>query len=122
MHLQVPAVDVTELSKRSERETSDIIKKRVESARRRQKENLKDYNINMNAELPTSVLHDHSQITSEAKNFLKKAARTLNLSARSYYRVLKLSLTISDLGGSDTVTEEHVAEALTYRPQNFLDL
>ena len=51
----------------------------------------------------------------EGKELLKKAVRTLGLSARAYDRVLKVSRTIADLAGSEAVHADHVAEALQYR-------
>jgi magnesium chelatase family protein len=51
---------------------------------------------------------------------MKTAKRQLQLTARVYYRVLKLSQTIADLAGSEAITQVHLAEALQYRPK--LDL
>ena len=53
----------------------------------------------------------------ESQNLLLQAAERFNLSARAYHRVLKLSRTIADLDGSDTIDIQHVAEAIQYRPR-----
>jgi magnesium chelatase family protein len=53
----------------------------------------------------------------EARPRLEISVRRMQLSARAYHRVLKLSRTIADLGDSDTVEIQHVAEAIQYRPQ-----
>ena len=54
-------------------------------------------------------------ITSEGLEILKKAISSLNLSARGYHRVLKLSRTIADISNADNIQLEHIAEALQYR-------
>ena len=51
----------------------------------------------------------------ESENMLKKAISTMNLSARAYYRVLKLSRTIADLENCENILKKHIAEALSYR-------
>jgi len=48
---------------------------------------------------------------------MKTATRHLQLTARAYHRVLKLSRTIADLAGEEDITQVHLAEALQYRPK-----
>jgi magnesium chelatase family protein len=54
------------------------------------------------------------------ENLIRAAMRQLNLSARSYHRILKLARTIADLAGSETIDANHLAEALQYRPKLLL--
>ena len=52
-----------------------------------------------------------------AKSLLRAAMQQLQMSARAYHRILKLSRTIADLAGSPRIRAEHVAEAIQYRPR-----
>ena len=56
-------------------------------------------------------------LTSDARQLLELSVKRMQLSARSYHRVLKLSRTIADLAGSDRIEVNHVAEAIQYRPK-----
>jgi magnesium chelatase family protein len=62
-------------------------------------------------------LQEHVVLDEAGENLMKAAVRQLHLSARGYHRVLKLSRTIADLAGDDSVRANHVAEALQYRPR-----
>ena len=56
-------------------------------------------------------------LNKESKDLLRSAAEKLDLSARAYYRMIKLARTIADLEGSEQITKNHIAEALQYRPK-----
>jgi magnesium chelatase family protein len=57
----------------------------------------------------------HCQLTDESQELIRVAMTELNLSARAYDRILKVSRTVADLAASDTITAEHVSEAIQYR-------
>ena len=61
---------------------------------------------------------DFCKIDEETLNILKTAISQFNLSARSYYKILKLARTIADLEEKEKIVSAHVAEALQYRPRN----
>jgi magnesium chelatase family protein len=115
IHLEVPAVEVEKLTDDTLAETSEEIRSRIEKARDKQRERLKNSGILTNSEMSSSQIKQHCTITESAMDLLKLAIAQMNLSARGYHRVLKLSRTIADLAGSETINPEHVAEALTYR-------
>lgn len=121
IHLEVPAVDVDKLSSDIKFENSKEIRLRVIAARKIQDERFKDLSdgksskILTNAEMGNSEIKQFCFLTEESLELLKMAISSLNLSARGYHRVLKLSRTIADLAGSENILAEHVAEALQYR-------
>ncbi|MDP3973405.1 MAG: ATP-binding protein [Candidatus Daviesbacteria bacterium] len=121
IYLEVPSVEVEKLSGNFNGENSKIIRERVNKARKMQKIRYKDQpdgrqeKILTNAEMTNQHIKEFCIITEEGLNLLKIAISSLNLSARGYHRVLKLSRTIADLANSENILTEHLAEALQYR-------
>ncbi len=116
LHIEVPAVTYEELQTSTPSgDTSDIIRTRVEQARKIQQERLKGSGFYCNATLPPSVLEKVCIVSSDAKKLLKDAMDKLNLSARAYHRIIKVARTIADLDNEDLISEEHILEAIQYR-------
>jgi magnesium chelatase family protein len=117
--IEVPNIPHEKLARAGTGEVSSVVQKRILAARERQAERMKKLGARatVNSELSSKHLDDRIGITDGAKDTLTKAAKTLNLSPRSYHRVLRLARTIADLGDSNLVTTEHVLEALQYRPK-----
>ncbi len=115
IHLDVPSVEVEKLTSDLETEDSKTISGRVEKARQKQKKRFKGTGILTNAEMSNQQIKQFCKISDEAMDLLKMAISQMNLSARSYHRVLKLSRTIADLAGKDDIGIEDIAEALQYR-------
>lgn len=123
IYLEVPAVDVDKLSGEFEVEDSKKIRERVKKARRIQAERFQpnqtksDHKkiILTNSEMTNQDIKKYCVVSDEGLNLLKMAISSLNLSARGYHRVLKLSRTIADLEGTENISENHIAEALQYR-------
>jgi magnesium chelatase family protein len=118
MHLEVPRVEIEKISSADLAEESKLVRKRVEFARMIQSKRYQGTHTKTNAEMGHKDLLVHSKVKPEATELLKSAASSLNLSARSYFRIIKLARTIADLGGSDAIEDSHIAEALQYRPRN----
>lgn len=68
-----------------------------------------------NAQISSKMLKEICEINTAGQNLLKVAMEKLNLSARAYDRILKVSKTIADLAGSEHILPEHLAEAIQYR-------
>jgi magnesium chelatase family protein len=118
MHLEVPRLDIDELSSEEPGETSGAVKTRVEEARTLQRERFLNERILTNSEMSSERTKTACQLTKEAKSMLNDAAKHLGVSARSYFRVMKLSRTIADLSKEEKVSSAHVAEALQYREKS----
>ena len=116
LHVEVTPVAFRDLSSDHNEEPSEEIRKRVIGARRIQAERFKDAEgIYSNAQMNSRLLKEICQINSESQQLLKTAMERLNLSARAYDRIIKVSRTIADLAASKTIETEHLAEAIQYR-------
>lgn len=118
IYLEVPPVEVEKLSADLEVESSTEIRKRVSAARKIQLQRFNGkvgHRVLTNSEMGNSDIKEYCSLTQEGLDLLKMAISSLNLSARGYHRVLKLSRTIADLAGLENIQGEHVAEALQYR-------
>ena len=116
LHVEVTPVAFSELSAIKPQENSSSIRERVMTAREMQGERYKDNpGIYCNAQMSSKMLKEICVISQVGANLLKAAMEKLNLSARAYDRILKVSRTIADLAGSNDIKPEHLAEAIQYR-------
>lgn len=117
LHVPVPAVAVEKLTEHigTPAESSETIQKRVQKAREKAEERLAPYGIHANAEMNTKLVKTLCELTDAEHQFLTQAITRLSLSARGYYRILKVARTIADLAGSKDITVHHIAEALQFR-------
>ncbi len=116
LHVEVTPVAFSELSAMKKQEGSGAIRDRVMKAREKQAERYKGHHgIYSNAQISSKMLRDICVISTAGHNLLKVAMERLNLSARAYDRILKVSRTIADLAQSDDIKIEHLAEAIQYR-------
>jgi magnesium chelatase family protein len=116
--IEVPKVKTTDFSSHtdySKVEESKVIKKRVEKARNIQLSRFSDIKITSNSQMSTKEINTFCILDEASEKMLQQAINTMNLSARAYYRVLKLSRTIADLEESENIQIQHIAEALSYR-------
>lgn len=118
IHVDVPRVDYDKLMNADKSESSEAIRERVESARQKQTKRFKAYpNLHANGDMGAGEVQTLCILTDDARQLLDLSVRRMKLSARSYHRVLKLSRTIADLDGQETIQVNHVAESLQYRPK-----
>lgn len=116
IHIEVPAVPYDKLEG-AEGESSETIRTRVERARTVQQERFRNLPIATNAQMGLREIKQFIPITDSLKSVLKLAHERYQLSARSYHRILKLARTIADLDNSPDIKENHLTEALQYRPK-----
>lgn len=116
LHVEVTPVAFNELSSLKTSEHSATIRERVIRAREKQEGRYKNNpGVYCNAQMSSKMLKEICVIDTVGQNLLKNAMEKLNLSARAYDRILKVSRTIADLSGSDNIKPEHLAEAIQYR-------
>lgn len=116
LHVEVTPVAFNELSTTRSQENSSAIRERVIRARDVQAERYKDSEgVYCNAQMSSKMLKEICVLPQPGQSLLKLSMERLNLSARAYDRILKVSRTIADLAGSDDIKIEHLAEAIQYR-------
>ena len=116
IHIEVTPVPCEKLSEERKSETSVEIRKRVTAARAIQTKRFSDSEkVHYNAQMNTKQIRKYCVLDEASKQLLKTAMERLNLSARAYDRILKVSRTIADLEGVEAINGSHIAEAIQYR-------
>lgn len=117
LHVDVPPVEDHKLGEPENAEGSSKIRARVAAARERQKVRFAGMKIITNGEMSSAQVRRLCKLEPAAVELLKLAVSNLSLSARSYFKIIKVAATIADLAGQDEITASHIAEALQYRAQ-----
>ena len=122
IHIEVPRVDFEKLSDKRRGESSEDIRARVEKARQIQRDRFTKLKngVMTNADMRVAEIHQFCELDEAGQQLIKAAMTQLQLSARAYHRVLKLSRTIADLAGEESIQSAHLAEALQYRPKGMM--
>ena len=115
LHITVESVSPHQLSALKSGEKSSEIRSRVLDARAHQKKRHKEMPFETNVRLSNAYIDDILQISPEAKAHLNQASETFQMTARSYYRTLKVALTIADLVHEPVIQKNHISEALMFR-------
>jgi magnesium chelatase family protein len=115
LHIDAPALSLTELRSEKPGETSAAIRARAESARSRQQIRFVGTKVTANARMTHAQIRRHCPINSTLGDLLQQAMEQLSLSARAYDRILKVARTIADLAARDRIEAPHLLEAIQYR-------
>ncbi|MDB9955066.1 ATP-binding protein, partial [Flavobacteriaceae bacterium] len=116
IHIEVTPVPFEKLSDERKGESSVDIRKRVTKARELQTKRFEDSEVvHYNAQMNTKQIRKHCKLDDASMQLLKTAMERLNLSARAYDRILKVSRTIADLEGTLSIESAHISEAIQYR-------
>ena len=116
LQIEITPLSFEEMSRTAPGETSAAIRERVIKARKIQEERFaSEQGIHCNAQMNSRLMKQYAQPDEEGMNLLREAMNRLQLSARAYDRILRVSRTIADLAGSDHILSEHISEAIGYR-------
>ena len=119
IRITVDAVKYDELTADGEEESSETVRKRVESARKIQRERFAEDGISTNAEMGEKELRKYCRLSPECNEILRRSFVSLNLSARARARIIKVARTIADLDYSADIRPAHLLEAISYRSDEF---
>jgi magnesium chelatase family protein len=116
IHIEVTPVPFEELSEQRKEESSEEIRARVIKARDIQTQRFEaNPKVHANAQMETKQIQQYCGLDKISTTLLQNAMKKLQLSARAYDRILKVSRTIADLAQKDKIAMEHIAEAIQYR-------
>ena len=119
LNLFVPAVKPTDLHKQRTGESSDLVAQRIKQAREVQRARYTKLapgeKINLNAHLSSKLLEEVASLDHQSQKLLSDAAERFKLSARGYYRILKVARTLADLENCLAIQMHHIGEAVGYR-------
>jgi magnesium chelatase family protein len=116
IHIEVTPVPFEKLSEERKGESSINIRERVTRAREIQTDRFEDIaHVHYNAQMGPKQIRAFCKLDESSMSLLKTAMERLNLSARAYDRILKVSRSIADLEGSENIKGDHISEAIQYR-------
>ncbi len=117
LHCSVPSVPHEKLLSYTEGESSSVVQNRIDTARQKQTKRLEGTGRTANADMIPADMRNFCCLETQEKNFLEKIAGTFSITARGVHRLLKVARTIADLAEHPTITLDHLAEAVQYRPK-----
>ena len=118
LHLTIQAVESAKLVRNhAPAESSAVIQARVQAARLIQEQRFASLHIHANGDMSSKLVKQFCPLSAPSLSLLETATTRLNLSARVFYRLVKIARTIADLEGAPDILPTHIAEALQYRPE-----
>ncbi|MFC1760582.1 YifB family Mg chelatase-like AAA ATPase [Planctomycetota bacterium] len=115
IHIEIPAVEFSELHAPTPSVGSDVLRAQVQQARNRQIERFGSDSSTANAAMTHSEVERYCVLDKASRSMLKQAMSEFSLSARAHDKICKIARTIADLEGVEQIEAAHVAEAISYR-------
>jgi magnesium chelatase family protein len=115
LHIEVPRIKFEKFTEEVQGESSASIRVRVEKARGLQSKRFLDSPTVCNSEMSSQQIKNYCRLDEGCIELMKNAVSNLHLSARAYYRIVKVARTIADLTEAENIAPDHIAEAIQYR-------
>jgi magnesium chelatase family protein len=115
MHVEMGPVTYSQIADTAVEEPSCEVKARVNKARAMQQSRFKDYGIHCNSQMDMKLSKKFCTIDKDSQSLIKRAFTSMGMSARAYWRILKVARTIADLSENEQIQTSHIAEAIQYR-------
>ena len=113
--VEAPRIKIEELTGRQQNESSATIRKRVKTAHEIQKKRYQEEEFIFNSRMKADLMERYCPMDTGAKKQAVRAYEQMDLSARSYHKMIRVARTIADLEDSEIIREQHMMEALLYR-------
>lgn len=113
--VEVARVEYEVLKERKPSLSSENMREKIQIARERQASRFMGSEIRSNEGIPTQRIQEFCKLNSECEQLMELAYKQMDLTARTYYKILKVARTISDIEESDCITSHHIREAIGYR-------
>lgn len=113
--VETPQIKFEELNGTKKEECSDTIRERVIEVHAIQKKRYQKEDFQFNSQIPAARIAEYCALSKDQEKYMKKIYKQLNLTARSYHKILKVARTLADMDGSENILDAHLNEAVCYR-------
>ena len=120
MHIEVPTVEYEAMRRKTQPESSAVVRQRVNDAREVQKRRFTGTEVSCNAYMTPAMIGRYCKLDEAGERLMQGAFDRLGLTGRSHDRILRMARTIADLDGAEHIEANHLAEAIQYRSNALL--
>lgn len=113
--VETPQIKFEELNGTKKEECSDTIRERVIEVHAIQKKRYQKEDFQFNSQIPAARIAEYCALSKDQEKYMEKIYKQLNLTARSYHKILKVARTLADMDGSENILDAHLNEAVCYR-------
>ena len=113
--VETPQIKFEELNGTKKEECSDTIRARVIEVHAIQKKRYQKEDFQFNSQIPAARIAEYCALSKDQEKYMKKIYKQLNLTARSYHKILKVARTLADMDGTENILDAHLNEAVCYR-------